>query len=240
MLCTMASLKNLILSSLALAVIAAAPLTAHAIEVECSLEGGSTCTVSNDPFDNVTCDCADEGGSGTVGGNTWEGFDEEMMLEVCEAQLSFCEVSDTEVGPTSTSAGTFGSDTEFGTGGDTESGFDTEGSTGDGTTGYGTTGYGESSTGGGGPSSSTGDGPTSASASGPSTDPADTTGGSASGGTDTSPTPGSSSGGAAGESSSSGADGDSEDPSGCSVGTSESGGALFAVFGLLLGLRRRR
>ena len=235
MLCVMASLKNLLRSSLALAVIGAAPLTAHAIEVECSTKDGSTCTVSNDPFDSVNCNCADGPGLGTSGANTWEGFDEEMLTEVCEAQLDSCNFGDTEFGPTTTSAGTFGTDS-----GTTDG--DTEGTTGYGTTGYGTTyggesTYGESDSAG---SSSTGSA-TSASGGGPSTDPAETTGSSASGGSnDSTPDEGSSTSGAGESSGSSGADGDSEDPSGCSVGGTQSGGALFAVFGVLLGLRRRR
>ncbi|MCR9160734.1 MAG: MYXO-CTERM sorting domain-containing protein [Nannocystaceae bacterium] len=221
----MTSLKTLLLSSLALGAVAIAPLTAHAIEVECTGRDGSTCIVSNDPFDSVECDCAEGLGSGSSGANAWDGFDEEMLTEVCEAQLTTCESGETDAGPTTTSAGTIGTDSA---------------TTGDGDTDSGTTG-GEGSTGAA-STDPTGESD-SASGGGPSTDPAETTGSSASGGNDTSPSGSSSTTTTTttgGESSgSSGADSDNEDPSGCSVGGTQTGGTLFAVFGLLLGLRRR-
>lgn len=221
----MASLKTIVLSGLTLAVIATTPLTAHAIEVQCSTDEGSTCTVSNDPADSITCNCANGAGIGTSGANTWDGFDEKMLTEVCEAELDTCNFSDTEVGATS--------------GGDSSTG--SYSSTGYGSTGYDSTTYGgeSSSSYGGESSSSTGgdtDG-TSSSGGDPGTGSAGTTGSSTSGGNASSSSGGS---GAGDSSGSSGTDLDGDDPVGCSVGGTQSGGALFAVFGLLLGLRRRR
>ncbi len=239
----MTFLNNLLLASAVLAAVVITPTAAHAIEVECSSEDGSSCTVDNDPFDSVTCTCADLGGTGTSGGSAWAGFDEEMLLEVCESQLSICEGVDTEGEPTTTSAGTIGTEgTTVGeTIGDTEG--DTEGDTDFGTTGYvgtGTTGdYGGESTGYG--SSSTGS--VTSAGSGPSTDPAETTGSSASGGDDGPAETSGNDSAPSGDSGSSsgGADEASEDPSGCSVDAGgPSGGALMALFGLVLGLRRRR
>ena len=216
----MASLKAFASSVLALGIVTLAPTAAHAITVECTLKDGSTCTVSNDPVDSTSCMCADESGTGTSGAKDWADFDEEMLLEVCTSELELCSAAGTD--SATTTVGTIGTDSGD-TGDDTSS-----------TGGWGTTGYGESSTGDGGTSGTTG----ADSGGGPSTDPAETTGTSASGGdsgpsttSGTEPTP-------SGESSG-GAEETNEDPSGCNVGGRHEG-AFLAVFGLMLGLRRRR
>ncbi len=226
----MASLKIHLLSFAALALVASAPLTAHAIEVECELKDGSVCTVSNDPFDTVSCECAESGAGGSTGGEMWADLDEEGLLEVCLAEVAFCEANETDGMSTGMSSTTTVGDTG-GTVGDTVGASSTGGD--------GTTGGGSDTDGGSDGSSSTGEEP---GGSGPSTTPSDTDGSTASGGGDdggpvptttgTPPPAGSSSGGEA--------EGSSEDPSGCSVGATGAPGAMMALFGLVLGLRRRR
>jgi MYXO-CTERM domain-containing protein len=125
-------------ASLALAAWAL-PSTAHAIDVDCQTEYGS-CSVSNDPFDFVTCQCSDESGTGGTGVNDWSEFDAEMLLQICESELEFCAFAgtdggDTEGGSAGTTVGTAsttttgGDETSTTTGGDdtstTTSGDDT-------------------------------------------------------------------------------------------------------------------
>ena len=218
----MPSPRSLSIALVALCVIAITPSAAHAITVECTLKDGSSCTVSNDPVDSTSCMCADESGTGTSGANDWADFDEAMLLEVCTSELELCSVAGTD-GAT-TGMGTIGTDST-----------DTVGDTGGGGTSTspgGTTGWDASSSEGG----VTGDITGASGGSGPSTDPAATTGGSASGGdvTTTGSEPASS-----GESSG-GSEATNEDPSGCSVDArGRSPGALLALLGLVLGLRRR-
>ncbi len=221
MLDVMAFLRNAVLVAAALGFVAGVPLTAHAIEVECELKDGSTCTVSNDPVDSSSCMCADESGTGSTGDQEWADFDEEQLMEVCQAEVAFCEDDD--------SGGS--TDTEPTAGGDTSD------DTGDDSTG--------SSTGGAETTGDTSPTGTASGGSGPSTNPSDTdsngtaSGGDSDPGTTTGPEPGGDDEG--GDGSSGGADEDNEDPSGCSVDTrGSSGGALLALFGLALGLRRRR
>ncbi|MGH1343842.1 MAG: MYXO-CTERM sorting domain-containing protein [Nannocystales bacterium] len=231
----MAFLKTIFLTASVFAAVSLAPLTARAIEVECELKDGSTCTVRNDPNDFSSCACADESGTVGGGGNEWEDFDEEQLLEICLSELDICAFADTDGGTggmtTTTGATTVDPTEAMDTGDDSGAGSGSTG--GPGSTGGGTAGEG---------SSSTGDTP---GGSGPSTTPSDTdSNGTASGGdsgpaTTTGPAP---SGEESGDgSSSSGAGEDNEDPSGCSVeGRGRSGGLLFSLFGVALGLKRRR
>src|SRR5687768_10281555 len=64
------------------------PATAHAVEVECMGPFG-TCTVSNDGFDEVFCDC-DNGGFGTSGAMMYAGLDEAELLAVCHDFVNDC------------------------------------------------------------------------------------------------------------------------------------------------------
>lgn len=228
----MAFLKNAALSLAVLGFVATAPLTAHAIEVDCELRDGSTCTVSNDPVDSVTCACSDDGaGSGSTAGDGWADFDEEQLLEVCMSEVAFCEAAETDGNTTGMSSTSGTSDsTGDSTGGDTGDG--TESSTGD--SGPGSTGDTSPTTG----TSAGGD----SSGSGPGTTPSDTDSNGTASGDDGGPatTTEPETGGGEGESSS-GAEEDNEDPSGCSVDDrGRSSGVLFAMFGLALGLRSRR
>jgi len=234
----MAFLRNLVFSAAALVTVSIAPLTAHAIEVECEAKDESTCTVSNDPFDTLTCECSEDGGGGSTGGESWADFDEEMLLEVCEAQLDFCATGgETDEGTSTTANDTTDSDSDTDS---SDSDSTSSGTTGDGeSSGDGTTG-GESTTGGSDTTSDT----TSGGNSGPSTNPAETdsNGTSPSDGDDTGPAGDDTSPGGeeSGDESSSGADQDEQDPSGCRVGGGGSPGALLTLFGIALGVRRRR
>lgn len=228
-------MKTLVLAVTAFAVVSVFPLAAQAIEVECELKDGSTCTVRNDPDDFASCACADDSSTGGSGGDDWADFDEAQLLEICLSEIAFCESMDTDGGTGGMSTSTSGTTV------DPTGAMDTgDDSTADGgsTDGPGSTGGGTS----GDESSSTGDKP---GGSGPGTDPAETdSNGDASGGdsgavTTTGPEPGGDEGGEDG--SSSGAEEDNQDPSGCSVGDrGRSGGLLFSMFGLALGLRSRR
>lgn len=231
MLTFMAFLRNAAFVVATLGFVAGTPLTAHAIEVECELRDGSTCTVSNDPDDSVSCMCSDDGaGSGSIGGDSWADFDEEQLMEVCLAEVAFCDAVDTDGGTTgmttTTSPTTTGSDTAAGGTGSTGGGE----STGDPESTGGTATAGDTA-GGSGPSTNPSDTDSNGTASGGDSGPAGTTGSD------------SDSGAESGDGSSGGAEADEEnqDPSGCSVnGRGRSPGALLALFGVALGLRSRR
>lgn len=216
---TMTFLKNSLLVA-TFASIFAAPSLAHAIEVQCESKDGSSCTVSNDGFDSVSCECAGDPGGGSTGGNEWDDFDEAQLLEVCEAELAWCEAEGTDGATTSAGGDATGDDSTGGI--ESASASDSVGET-DGDTDDGTAGGTDSTTG--------------AATGGKDSDSGDT---SPQQGTDGTPG-GDSSGGAAGSSSGGDSGGSTEeDPSGCSVNPGGgSTGALLALFALV-GLRRRK
>ncbi|MEM6293693.1 MAG: MYXO-CTERM sorting domain-containing protein [Myxococcota bacterium] len=236
----MASMKSLFLATAALLAVGSTPLTAHALEVECSLEDGSICTVSNDPFDSIECTCADESGGGTSGGEDWADFDEAALLEVCEAELAFCAAGESE--SESESEGTTDPSES---GGDSEG--DSEGESDSTTTGSDTEGDADTDTEGDADTDTEGDTDTDTEGDTDATtgDASSSSSGGAGGSSTGSDSQGTDSAGSesAGESSSgedsAGADDDSS--GGCSVDTKgRTGGAMMALFGLVLGLRQRR
>ncbi|MEZ4428577.1 MAG: MYXO-CTERM sorting domain-containing protein [Nannocystaceae bacterium] len=78
----MRRLHRLILAAVAVATLSV-PGVARAIVVECANDHGS-CTVSNDPFDEISCTCGDEAGTVTTGVDSWNGYTEEQLQEACE------------------------------------------------------------------------------------------------------------------------------------------------------------
>jgi MYXO-CTERM domain-containing protein len=66
------------------------PGSAAAAEVMCSNDFGS-CTVSNDNFSFVSCNCGEFGGSEGSGGDEFDGLTEAELLEVCNDHLAVCE-----------------------------------------------------------------------------------------------------------------------------------------------------
>ncbi|MEM9204091.1 MAG: hypothetical protein AAGC53_20820 [Actinomycetota bacterium] len=120
----------LLTASLALATWAI-PTLAHALQVSCSDDTGS-CSVSNTPLDSFSCTCADQSFAGGSGTSNWTNFDEEMLMDACEAELEFCSFGDTD-GATTGIGSTTSDDTSSTTGGDdtssTTSGDDTSSTT---------------------------------------------------------------------------------------------------------------
>ncbi|MBV1861063.1 MAG: MYXO-CTERM domain-containing protein, partial [Nannocystaceae bacterium] len=94
----MTFLRNAVLSVAAFGFLAAVPLTAHALEVECELRDGSSCTVSNDDDDFISCACEDGSGTAGTGGDDWADFDEEQLMEVCLAETVQCSAGGTDGG----------------------------------------------------------------------------------------------------------------------------------------------
>lgn len=90
----------------------------------------ATCTISNDPYDYINCDCAGgEGGFGGTGGREWEGLDDEQLMDICLVHANSCLGSDTEgatTGEIPSTTGDWGGDDTVG---DTTSGDDTSGDT---------------------------------------------------------------------------------------------------------------
>ncbi|MBX7081096.1 MAG: hypothetical protein K1X88_17985 [Nannocystaceae bacterium] len=83
---------------------------AHAIEVACRTMDGS-CTVSNDPFDSISCSCNDTGGDESSGGDMWADLTEDELMEICLAEVAFCGAGGSGSTSVGTSVGTVGTDT---------------------------------------------------------------------------------------------------------------------------------
>lgn len=101
-----------------------APATAEAGEVMCSNDFGS-CTVSNDGFDLIFCDCEGGFGSEDTGGDFLEGLSDEELLLECEAALETCSEFGTGTGGSEDGFETFGEE-GFETG-EADTGFETFG-----------------------------------------------------------------------------------------------------------------
>jgi MYXO-CTERM domain-containing protein len=244
---------------LGLALFGLAPSEAKAIEVMCSNEYGQ-CEVQNDPS-WISCSCNDESSTGGTGGDEYQGLSEAELMEVCEAELSYCLPGEEESGEGTT---TFGSDTGEGEGTSTsdsgegegtstsDSGEGEEGTTGEGegtsTTGEGeegtTGGDGEEGTSGEGEEGTTGDdGDSGTSGEGDSGTTGETSGGDSDGesGSDGDGDGGTSGDGGDEANDGGGADDQMGDGDGCSV-VDDSGFGFLALFGMLglLGLRSRK